>query len=539
MKSTFVKRHYALSAALVVTIAVVATMSVAAWGSKSTAKASGAGVYSVALTSTVTTWDPSASFSTEATYMANMYEPLIYTAEPGNKKHYIPCLATSWTKSKNGLVWIFNLRHGVTFHDGTPFNSAAVKYSLLRTKATTGGAGYLLAPIKSITPMGTYQVKITLSYAAGLERILGANYGMWMFSPKTASIKNWDSTPKEDGTGPWVLKSYKAGDSLLFERYAKYWGGWKSNQFNDVAVQIVADATTQQQMLTSGSVDFMDMVNPDQVKSLSKNKNVKVYKILTWDNYLMFFNTQRAPLNNVAVRQALSYAVPYKDIITIGMSGYASQARGPVPVGLWPNDTGKKLPQYTYNLTKADKMLTAAGYPKAKRGKIKLTMTYASENTAEKAFTPLIKASFKKIGISVDPTPLLWNTQYAKGIGSAANRQDLFVVLWWPTPDGYDNLTTLFQTEKKPAWNFAYWYNKAYDKLTSSAYKLNATNPKAAQAEFTTAQKTLITQAPAAYLFDADVLVAARKNIKYVYTGGLGAGNPNYSMVQFWKYVTK
>ena len=458
MKSTFVKRHYALSAALVVAIAVVATMSVAAWGSKSTAKASGAGVYSVALTSTVTTWDPSASFSTEATYMANMYEPLIYTAEPGNKKHYIPCLATSWTKSKNGLVWIFNLRHGVTFHDGTPFNSAAVKYSLLRTKATTGGAGYLLAPIKSITPMGTYQVKITLSYAAGLERILGANYGMWMFSPKTASIKNWDSTPKEDGTGPWVLKSYKAGDSLLFERYAKYWGGWKSNQFNDVAVQIVADATTQQQMLTSGSVDFMDMVNPDQVKSLSKNKNVKVYKILTWDNYLMFFNTQRAPLNNVAVRQALSYAVPYKDIITIGMSGYASQARGPVPVGLWPNDTGKKLPQYTYNLTKADKMLTAAGYPKAKRGKIKLTMTYASENTAEKAFTPLIKASFKKIGISVDPTPLLWNTQYAKGIGSAANRQDLFVVLWWPTPDGYDNLTTLFQTEKKPAWNFAYWY---------------------------------------------------------------------------------
>ena len=524
-----------MSAVLTVAVAIVAIMSVAAWGNTA---AKTAGTYRCAYSNTITTWDPSASFSTETSYLANMYEPLIWATYPGYKKQYVPCLATSWTKSKNGLVWTFNLRKGVTFHDGTKFTSAAVKYSLNRTKNTPAGAGYLLAPIKSITPMGLYKVKITLSYAAGLERILSANYGMWMFSPKTSTWKNWDSTPKEDGTGPWVLTSYKANDTITFKRYAKYWGGWNSHQFNNVVVKIVADATTQQQMLTSGAIDYQTVVNRDQVKSLSKNKNINVYKIKTWYNYLMFFNTKRAPLNKVAVRQALSYAVPYKDIITVGAGGYGVQSRGPVPTGLWPNGKAK-LPQYTYNLKKADQMLTAAGYPKSKRGSIKLTLTYAAENTLEKAFCPLIKESFQKLGVKVTISALLWNTQYAKGIGSAANRQDLFVVLWWPTPDGYDNLTSLFQTEKTAAWNFAYWYNKAYDKLTAKAYKLNATNPAGAQALFTTAQKQLITQAPAAYLFDSMTVVAALKNIKFVYKGGLGAGNANYSMVQFWYYATK
>jgi peptide/nickel transport system substrate-binding protein len=292
-------------------------------------------------------------------------------------------------------------------------------------------------------------------------------------------------------------------------------------------------------MLTSGAVDYQTVVNRDQVKSLSKNKNVKVYKIKTWYNYLMFFNTQKAPLNKVAVRQALSYAVPYKDVIKIGAGGYAVQSRGPVPMGLWPNGTKTKLPQYSYNLKKADQMLTAAGYPKSKRGSIKMTLTYAAENTLEKAFCPLIKESFKKLGISVSVSALLWNSQYAKAVGPASNRQDLFVILWWPTPDGYDNLTSLFQTEKTPAWNFAYWYNKAYDNLVLKAYKLNATNPKAAQALFTTAQKTNISQAPAAYLFDSMTIVAALKNIKFVYKGGLGAGNANYPMVQFWYYTGK
>jgi len=535
MKGTFVRRHHALSAIFVVAIAIVAIMSVAAWGSKSKATASSAGTFRGDYTATVTTWDPSASFSTEVAYMANMYEPLLYSAAPGSIKEFWPGLATSWSRTKDGLHWTFNLRKKVTFHDGTAFTAAAVKYSLERTKKLNFAPAYLLAPIKKIVILNKYKVRFDLSYAAGLDRILAGSSAAWIFSPKTATWKNWDSSAKEDGTGPWVLTSYKPNDTIKFKRYAKWWGGWKKSQFSNIVVKIVSDGTTQQQDLTSGGTDYQTMVNRDQVKTLKKNKNVHVYVVKTWYNYIMAFNCKRAPLSNVAVRKALSYAVPYKSIITVGAGGYATQAKGPVPVGLWPNAKGK-LPQYTYDLKKADKMLTAAGYPKAKRGKFNLKLTYAAENTFEKAFVPLIKGSFKKLGIKVTVNALLWNQQYSNAIGSPSKRQDLFVVLWWPTlPDGHDNLISLFQSEKTAAWNFSYWYNKTYDKTLAKAYKLSATSTKSSQKAYTTAMTQLVTQAPAAYLFDSKTVVAYLKNIKIAW----GAGNANYPTVLFWKYVGK
>ncbi len=66
--------------------------------------------------------------------MANLYEPLIYANPPGSAEPFSPALATSWEVSKDGLEWTFHLRQGVTFHDGTPFNAAAVKYSIDRTQ---------------------------------------------------------------------------------------------------------------------------------------------------------------------------------------------------------------------------------------------------------------------------------------------------------------------------------------------------------------------------------------------------------------------
>ena len=88
-----------------------------------------ASVFKVATSAAVTTWDPIQSFSTEAFYMTNIYEPLLWKNPDGVSPEYSPALATSWSSSKDGKTWTFKLRQGATFHDGSPVTPDAVKQS--------------------------------------------------------------------------------------------------------------------------------------------------------------------------------------------------------------------------------------------------------------------------------------------------------------------------------------------------------------------------------------------------------------------------
>lgn len=491
-----------------------------------------ASILRVAYAAPVTTWDPSASNSIEAVYLTNVYEPLIYANPLGSAEPFSPALATSWEVSSDGLEWTFHLRTGVKFHDGTPFNAAAVKYSVDRTKKLNLGVAYLWAPVKQVKAVDDATVKFILSYPAAFDRIAAASCGSWMFSPATKgkSTEWWDEG-HEAGTGPWVLDSYKPNEELVFSRNPDWWGGWKDDQFSKVVVKEVGEAGTQRQMLEAGEIDYEAVIAHDQVDALAANPDIDVYKGPSWNTYVMFFNTQVKPLDNLKVRQALSYAIPYQDIITVGANGLGTQSRGPVPVGLWPNTAGD-VPQYTYDIDKAKQLLAEAGYP---NGGFELTLTYNAEDAVRKAFAPVIKEAFAKVGVDVKVQPLLWTEQWAKGKGPAKDRQDLFLLMFWPAlPDGYDNLHTLFAPEQTPAWNLAYWYNADYEKTLDTAYRLSDTDPTKSQQFYDQAQAILVDQAPAGYLFDAQTVTAGLKTI----TLDEMAINPNYPNVLFWTHVT-
>src|SRR5215218_6013527 len=102
--------------------------------------ASSASVLSVAASAAVTTWDPIRSFSTEALYIGNVYEPLLYKNPAGSEVDYSPALASSWKSSDGGKVWTFHLREGVKFHTGEAVDAAAVKMSIEAAKKYAGAA---------------------------------------------------------------------------------------------------------------------------------------------------------------------------------------------------------------------------------------------------------------------------------------------------------------------------------------------------------------------------------------------------------------
>jgi len=502
-------------------------------GGTSASPAASSDILRVASLYGVTTWDPSASYSTEVMYLANCYEPLVYANPAGSATPFSPGLATSWTVAKNGLSWTFKLRQGVKFHDGTPFNAAAVKYSLGRTMKLNLGAAYLLGQIKDIKVVDNYTVEFVLSTPAPMDRIMAADYATWMFSPATkGKSQAWWDKGNEDGTGPYMLDSYTPDQQIVFKANPDWWGGWKPNQFKKVVVQLVGDAGTQRQLLESGAVDSINLVARDQVSALKANPDLTVYVGPSLNSYLMFFNTQRKPLDNVKVRQALSYAVPYADLIAVGAGGFGTQSRGPVPIGLWPNTDGT-VRQYKTDFAKAKQLLADAGYP---GGGFTLQLVYTSENSNEAAFTPLIKEAFAKVGVTVKIQALLNDAAAAKARGNPANRQDLAIQLWWPSlPDGIDNLTPMFGSEKTVVYNWSYWYNPEFDKLIAEGFKLSATDPKAAIVPYDQAQNMLVDQAVAAFLFDDQTVAAHLATIKY----SDKAINFNYPQVQFWTQITK
>lgn len=457
----------------------------------------------VASTAGVTTWDPSLSFSTEALYLANLYEPLLWANPAGAAEAFSPALATRWETSEDGLTWTFYLREGVTFHDGAALTADAVRRSIERHK-DIGGAAFIWAPVESIEAVDALTVQFNLAYPAPLELIVSSTYAAWIVSPNALDAAAADETYFEQGveagTGPYTLSAYTPDNEVVLSAFPDYWGGWDdAAHFENVVVSIVADDVVQEQLLSGGEVDLALRLPPSSYQAFLDNTDYTVHTVNTPFNYLGFLNTLRPPLDNVMVRQAIAYAMPYEDIIEVGAEGLGTQARGPVPQGIFPYSDG--VPQYTQDLERARELLAEAGYPD---GGFELRLTYAAENSIEEAFAPLIVDALAELGITVTIEPMLFNQQWELAKSDPANAQDIFLLLYWPTYSdaGADNLYSLFRSSETPFFNLSYWNNPTYDALIDEATTLSGTDREAAQALYTEAMMLLVEESPGLFFMD-------------------------------------
>jgi peptide/nickel transport system substrate-binding protein len=453
----------------------------------------------VAATASVTTWDPSASFSTEALYMANLYEPLMWINPDGTFK---PALAESWDTSEDGLTWTFHLRDGVKFHDGETLTADAVVKSIQRTIDMDTGAAWIWWMVDKMQAVDEKTVEITLTTPYPLDRVAASTYAAWIMSPAAAAQDSaWFEEAREAGTGPWMLESYKPDEEIVLTRFEDYWGGWDDNQFDKVVISIVPEQVVQAQMLEGGEVDLALSLPVETLESFRANSNFTVYEDATLFNYVGFMNTKKPPLDNKLVRQAIAYAIPYGDVVEVATGGLGEQARGPVPHGLWPYSD--EVFQYTYNVDKAKELLAEAGYPD---GGFSLVLTHAAENLNEERFAPVIKDALAELGIEVEIRPMLWAQQWELAKGDPTEAQDMFLLLWWPTiSDGYDNLSSMFKCEETPFFSLAYYCNEEYDSLVNEALDLTATDPGKAQENYTQAMNMLADDSPALFLYDTKV----------------------------------
>jgi ABC-type transport system substrate-binding protein len=469
----------------------------------STAIAQSTSVLRVASTAAVTTWDPAKSFSTEAFYMANIYEGLLRVNPPDAEEAFEPLLATDWSVSDDGLSWTFNLREGVVFHDGAALTADAVKRSIDRA-VEISGASFIWFPLDNIEVIDDLTVQFNLSYPAPLELILGSTYAAWIVSPNAldaaAEDENYFEAGIAAGTGPYMLADYTPDAEVVLARNEDYWGGWSDDQFENILISIIADAVTQEQLLRGGEIDFAHRMPPSSYDAFVADENYTVFTETTLFNYVGFLNVLRPPLDDITFRQALSYATPYSDIIEIAAEGLATQARGATPPGVFPYS--EDVAQYSYDPEMAQQLLADSGVDPSS---VSLRITYAAENSVEERLAPLLKDAWEEaLGIEVTVESILFGQQWAEAKSDPANAQDVFLLLYWPTYSdaGADNLWSMFRGSEAPFFNLSYWDNDDFDALIDEAGILSGTDIDGAQDLYNQAQNLMVEEAPSLFFMD-------------------------------------
>lgn len=472
----------------------------------------------------ILTWDPSVEFSNGIIVLNNIYEQLLrFNAAT---KEYEKVLAEDYSKSEDGLVWTFKLRPNVKFQDGTPFNAEAVKFSVERTTEIGQGASFIWSPVEEINIVDDLTVEFKLSYPAPMDVIVSCPYAAFMLPPslkdKSAS---WFEEGNACGTGPYKLQSTSMGDEVILTKNDDYWKGWDGQHFEKVIVKRISETSSRRQMIEAGEADVTIELPSEDVEALKSSGKVNVEVVPSFTNLIGFYNTKKAPMDNPKVREALSYAFPYEDVVKYAMGGYAKQSVGPVPEGMWGHS--KDLMQYKYDLEKAKQLLSEAG---VKEGSLKLLLTYMSGDEAEKKMAELYKGELSKIGVELEIRSMPWESQWDMAMGTDPNaQQDIFVMYWWndlSTP--YSYLYSLFHTEDKTLYNLAYYSNPQFDELIDGAQAKTATNIEEAEKDFVKAQEVLIKDNPAIFMYD--------KNVAWIKSPTLKGhvDNPSYPFVIFF-----
>ena len=339
-----------------------------------------------------------------------------------------PALASSW-ETPDTLTFIFHLREGVTFHDGTPFNADAVKFSFDRVYELAGAPSYLFDVINSTEVIDTYTVQVNMNYDFSALPSIMANPVASIVSPTAAEDHGDDFNENPVGTGPFKFEQW-SGDELIVTKNEDYFGG--TPKLEKVVFVTILESSERKSAIELGEVDVVALgrILPSDLAELENNPDIQVYKGPGVIVEYMGFNTLIPPLNDSRVREAISYAIDYDTIINDALAGIAERIGGPIPPGILGY---KELPIVQRDLDRASQLLEEAGYPDG----FDISLTYNIDSLERRKVAEIIRDSLADVDIEVRIIGLDWES----AIDSYLDMEhELMLNNWFPDyfdPDSY------------------------------------------------------------------------------------------------------
>ncbi|MDT7626087.1 MAG: peptide/nickel transport system substrate-binding protein [Pseudonocardiales bacterium] len=451
-----------------------------------------------------------------------------------------PGLATSWTPSDNGKTWTFALRQGVKFHDGTPFDAAAVCANFDRWFNMPGAAaqsqmiyyGDLFEGFKQnqgdTTGQPLYkdcQAPDPNTAVLHLNRFKGAfpgAFGVTSFSISSpAALKQYnadqvtqsgDSFSYSDyanlhptGTGPYKFGGFdKANNTITLLRNDDYWGDKAKTA--KLIFKIMPDENARKQELRAGTIDGYDYPSPADLTSL-RNDGFQILARKPFNILYLGINQKNNPkLRDLRVRQALAYGINRQALVQNKLPEGAV-----VPANFMPEAVAGYAPDaqaYPYDPAKAKALLAEAG-----ASNLKLNFYYPTEVTRPYMPNPtdifsVIAEDLRQIGVTVNPVPEPWNGGYKDDV-QKTGKQDLHLLGWTGDYNDAGNFVGTFFG--RPKAEFGFDTPALFDELSAADATVD---PAAHASAYQQANRDLMAKfLPAVPLSSSPAFIVVNKNV--------------------------
>lgn len=417
--------------------------------------------------------DPQAVTATnDFRILMNLYDGLV-RFKPGTLE-VEPALATDWSISENGLTYTFNLRQGVTFHDGTPFNAEAVVFTferMLNEEHPFHDTGpfplaFFFSAVEAVSAPDPATVVFQLKepFAPFLSNL--AHPTGLIVSPAAVEKYGKDFGRNPVGTGPFRFEEWKPNVKVVASRYNDYWGG--APELEAVVFRPIADGNARVSEMLSGKIDVMVEVPPDSLSLFVNDPAYAVHKAAGPHLWFVILNTREGPFSDHRVRLAANLAIDKKAIIEEVLKGRAEIAAGPIPSAFgWANDGS--VDPYPYDPERARELVREAGAEGAR-----LTFYVAEGGSGmldPVAMATAIQADLQAIGLNARIETYEWNTFLANVNPGLAGKADMAEMAWMTNdPDTLPYLA--LRTGAAPehgGFNSGYYSNPEVDALLEKA----------------------------------------------------------------------
>ncbi len=445
-----------------------------------------------------------------------LFETLIVKDE---NQQIVPCLATEWEWISDTELQ-FKLRQGVKFHDGTEMKASDVKFSIDRAAATARHSARY-DDLQEIIVNDDYTVTfVTKKPSAKLLDMLSEVLFGGAIIPEAHANAVGDSIATEAvGTGPYRLVEWAAGEQLVVEKNPDYWG--EPGVAQTITYRVISEDTSRIIALETGEIDIAETIPSTDIARISDNANLSLYQIPGMVVTYWGFNTQKAPFNDLKVRQAMNYAID-RDSVAIAATNNDGQAAKTV-LGMGMEAYYDGMEGFEYNPEKAKALLAEAGYPNGFATNIYVKSTDSNTMLASQ----VIQANLKEIGVDLTINSL----ESTALMASLAEGEHDTYILTASNPDVYNGLIFFYSQTGARTGNRMFYNNPEFDTLYEQVLtELDATKRAELLKQI---QELLVEDCPWCPLYGQNFNVGAQKSVSGIVLDPLGFHD--YSRA----YVTK
>jgi peptide/nickel transport system substrate-binding protein len=433
--------------------------------------------------------------------------------------HIVPYFAKSWTITRGGTVYMFKLPTGAKFPSGRPVDAAAFKWSLERTIKMNGCGTYFIydglytpPQIKSIAAPNPTTLVITLSapnpnFLQDMAQSSAAAYDRQLIEAhggvQANKINTWMSSHTA-GSGPYLLKEYEPNKRMVLEANPTYFG--KPPSSKRVIINFINSDPTLLLQARSGAADITLGLSKQAAASLRGNANVKVIADEISMSEQIGLPNNKPPLDNVKLREALTYAVPYQQILDKVAFGFGRLFYG----AFFPkmNEFNAQLEKpRTFDLAKAQALIKQSGV----QTPLTLQMVVQEGNSIDEQIATIVQGVWRQLGINVDVQKLS-PTDYINGLEQ--HKVQSYVRLDGPGVVeagyflGYDMKCGI-------GFNLTAMCIPKADKLLEQARSLR--DPKAKQKIFDRINELWVANSPKIHVYEEKYVIVLNKRVKDFY----------------------